>query len=104
VKRQDVICTPIAVREFGRVGPLGSSSFYAGYNGMLGRKQRYWARLLYALTEAHQQDQAVHDWATALYALYARGQKCTRQELRPRQHERAYTACYSLLHSGLPRL
>jgi hypothetical protein len=69
------------------------SDFYAGYNGVLGRKQRCWAHLvrdLHALKEAHPQAQDVQDWVTALQALYERGQECTRQELSARQRERAY--------------
>lgn len=71
------------------------TDFYGAYNGVLGRKQRCWAHLLrdlHALKEAHPQAPDVQDWATALRALYDRGQDCTRpdQELNPRQRERAY--------------
>ena len=69
------------------------TDFYGAYNGVLGRKQRCWTHLLRALhtlKRDHAHDQAVQDWATALRALYDRGQACTRQDLTPRQRERAY--------------
>jgi transposase len=69
------------------------TDFYAAYNGVLGRKQRCWAHLLrdlHALKEAHPQAPDVHEWATAVRALYDHGQDCTRQDLHPAQRERAY--------------
>jgi hypothetical protein len=69
------------------------TDFYAAYNGVLGRKQRCWAHLLrdlHALKRAHPQDPAVQDWASAVRALYALGQACTRRTLHAAQREAAY--------------
>lgn len=69
------------------------TDFYAGYNGVLGRKQRCGAHLLrdlHALKEAHPQDEAVRDWVQAVRALYERGQECGPQSLSAAQRERAY--------------
>ena len=69
------------------------TDFYAGYNGVLGRKQRCWAHLLrdlHALTDDHPQEETVRAWAQAVHALYERGQECGAQPLSAAQRERAY--------------
>jgi hypothetical protein len=69
------------------------TDFYAGYNGVLGRKQRCWAHLLrdlHALKLAHASDAAVQEWAGAVRALYAHGQACRTQDLSAAQRQRAY--------------
>jgi len=76
--------------------PPLDTDFYAAYNGVLGRKQRFWAHLLrdlHALTEAHPADEEVRVWAEALYALYQRGHECLSLDLSAAQRERAYCVC-----------
>jgi len=73
--------------------PPLDTDFYAAYNGVLGRKQRFWAHLLrdlHALTEAHPADEEVRVWAEALYALYQRGHECLSLDLSAAQRKRAY--------------
>ncbi len=69
------------------------TDFYAGYNGVLGRKQRCWAHLLrdlHALTLAHASEAAVQEWAQAVRTLYAHGRACQTQDLSVAQRQRAY--------------
>jgi hypothetical protein len=69
------------------------TDFYAGYNGVSGRKQRCWAHLLrdlHALKEAQPAAADVQEWAAALRALYDHGQACDAQTLTAAQRQRAY--------------
>ncbi len=78
------------------------TDFYAGYNGVLGRKQRCWAHLLrdlHALKDDHPQDETVRAWAQAVHALYERGQECEAQPLSAAQGERAYRQLEDRAHA-----
>lgn len=69
------------------------TDFYAGYNGVSGRKQKCWAHLvrdLHALSAAHPERTDVHAWTGALGALFHLGTACAAQDLSAGQRHRAY--------------